>query len=200
MEPYHKRWIKEALDGLMGVEISEDYADHVVLLNLIDPTKFSFFETIEKLSLTSRAVLADAIDALKTGETSLAQDAYDRGSESAKLYKLLMRLIFQAAKNRKLSVEMNLPDISHVIVMTIATRELGRIAYYAMWTARHVAELTEKPDRAIIAIIQKMAKITIDMQSLAFKALLSRDLVSAKTVFEKMPQVRDLYEGATLFP
>ena len=31
--------------------------------------------------------------------------------------------------------------------MTIATRELGRIAYYAMWVGQHVAALTQRPDR-----------------------------------------------------
>ena len=33
----------------MGVEVSEDYADHVDLINLIDPAKFSLLDTIESV-------------------------------------------------------------------------------------------------------------------------------------------------------
>ncbi len=200
MQPHHKQWIREALDGLMGVEISEDYADHVVLLNLIDPTKFSFLEAIQKFSATSLAVLADAMKALEKGDTALAQDANYRGGESVKFYRLMMRLTFQAARNRKLREAMHLRDVSDVIVMAIATRELGRIAYYAMWIARHVAELTERPDKNLISMIQKMASITADIQTLALKALLSRDLASANSVFEKMPRVRELYESGYRLP
>lgn len=200
MQPYHKQWIKEALDGIMGVEISEEYADHVVLVNLIDPAKFSLLETLEKLSSTSHAVLNDAIKALEKGDANLAKDAHHRGTESARLYRFLMRLAFQAARNRKLRVEMKLPDVSNVIVMTIATRELGRIAYYAMWIGQHVEEITEKPERGLISIIQRMTSITGDMQALALRALLARDLVAANSVFQKMPEVRQLYRSGFALP
>jgi phosphate uptake regulator len=41
MQPHHKEMIRQTLEGIMGVEVSEDYADHVDLINLIDPAKFS---------------------------------------------------------------------------------------------------------------------------------------------------------------
>ncbi len=200
MQPRHKQMIRQTLEGIMGVEVSEDYADHVDLINLIDPAKFSLLDTIEKFSATSAAVLNDAVTALDGGDTSLAQDAYLRGSQSTKVYRLMMRLAFQAAKSRKLRDEMELSDISQVIVMTIATRELGRIAYYSMWVAQHVAALTQRPDRNFVSIVQRMSKTTADMQGLALKALLSKDIVSANSVFQKMPQVRQLYESGYKLP
>ena len=200
MQPHHKQWVREALEGLMGVEVSEDYANHVVLLNLIDPTKFKLRESLEKLSGAALAVLRDAILALEKSDNTLARDAYYRGNESARLYRLIMRLAFQAATNRKLREEMAIPDISTVIVMTIATRELGRIAYYAMWIGQHVAELTVKPEQNFISLIQRMTRVTADMQVQALKALLSRDLVSANSVFQKMPQVRQLYQSGFTLP
>src|SRR5579863_3423637 len=200
MQPRHKEMIRQTLEGIMGVEVSEDYADHVDLINLIDPAKFSLLDTIERFSATSTAVLSDAVTALDLGDASLAQDAYSRGSESTKVYRLMMRLAFQAAKSRKLREEMKLSDISQVIVMTIAARELGRIAYYAMWVGQHVAALTQRPDRNFISIVQRMSKTTQDMQALALRALLSKDIVSANSVFQKMPQVRQLYESGYKLP
>ena len=146
------------------------------------------------------AVLGDATKALEKGDTSLAKDANLRGAEAAKLYSLMMRLAFQAARNRKLRERMNIPDVSTVIVMTIATRELGRIAYYAMWIAKHVMELTEKPEPALVSIVRRMTDVTVEMQALAMKALLSRDIVAADSVFRKMPLVRELYESGFTLP
>jgi len=200
MQPHHKEWIRETLDGLMGVEITEDYADHVSLLNLIDPTKFSPMSTIEQFSSASLAVLEDATKALEEGDASLAKDANIRGAEGVKLYNLVMRLAFQAARNRKLRERMNISDVSSVIVMAIATRELGRIAYYATWIAQHVMELTARPDPALVSVIRRMTDVTVEMQRLAMKALLSRDIGAADAVFRKMPQVRQLYESGYRLP
>lgn len=200
MQPHHKQMIRQTLEGIMGVEVSEDYADHVELINLIDPAKFNLLDTLPRFSATSAAVLRDAVAALDRGDASLAQDAHSRGAESVKLYRLMMRLAFQAAKSRKLREEMKLSDISQVIVMTIATRELGRMAYYSMWIGQHVAALTQRPDRNFVSIVQRMSRITADMQELALKALLSKDIVSANSVFQKMPQVRQLYESGYKLP
>ena len=113
----------------------------------------------------------------------------------------MMRLAFQAAKSRKLREEMKLSDISQVMVMTIATRELGRIAYYAMWVGQHVAAPRRRgPTENFVSIVQRMAKTTAEMQALALKALLSKDIVSANSVFQKMPEVRQLYESGYKLP
>ena len=37
IDPDQKRWIRKAADGLIGVEITEDFADRVVLQNFADP-------------------------------------------------------------------------------------------------------------------------------------------------------------------
>jgi phosphate uptake regulator len=200
MQPRHKQMIKQALEGMMGVEVSEDYADHVELINLIDPAKFNLHDNIQKFSATSAAVLRDAVTALETGDMSLAQDAHSRGSESVKLYRLMMRLAFQAARSKKLREEMKLADISEVMVMTVATRELGRMAYYAMWIGQHVSDLRRKPGDDYISIVQRMANATAEMQSLAVRALISKDIMSANSVFQKMAIVRQLYESGYTLP
>ena len=200
MQAYHKEWIREVLDGLMGVEITEDYADHISLLNLIDPWKFSLPEMVERFSAASLAVLVDAAKALEAGDSNLAKDADLRGAEGAKLYSFMMRLAFEAARNRKLREHMNIPDVNSVIVLAIATRELGRIAYYSMWTARHVKELTARPEPALVSIIRRMTDITEEMLTLSVKALMSKDIAAADSVFRKMPQVRQLYEDGYTLP
>lgn len=196
INPDQKRWIRQAVEGLIGVEIAEDYAGRVVLQNLIDPSKFQINKLLEKFSTTSSAVFQDAINALIQNDLTLAQDAYERGEQSTKIYRLLMRQALQASRSRKIRVEMELQDISNVVVKIIATRELGRMAYYAMRIAQHVSEVDKKLESQLTATIQKMAKMTVEMQEQSLKALLTRDLNLASTIIDRMINVRKLYESA----
>lgn len=196
INPDQKRWIRQAVDGLIGVEIEEDYANRVILQNLVDPSKFNIDKLLEKFSTTSSAVFHDAINALIQNDLTLAQDAYERGEQSTKLYRLLMRQALHAARSRKMRDEMNMPDVSNVVVKIIATREIGRMAYYAMRIAQHVSEIEKKLDEQVIGIIQKMAKITTEMQEQSLKALLNRDMDLASTIIDKMASVRKQYEAA----
>jgi AbrB family looped-hinge helix DNA binding protein len=197
ISPDHKRWIRQAVDGLIGVEISEDYANRIILQNLIDPSKFDLDTLLEKFALTSRAVFEDAIKALIEVDVSLAQDAYERGDQSTKLYRLLMRLALQAIKSRSIREQMKIKDAPSVVVRIIAVRELGRMAYYAMRIAQHVGEIEKKLDEQIVTIIQKMTRVSTEMQKDALDALLKKDLPTASAIIDRMVQVRRLYESAS---
>ena len=194
--PDQKRWIRHAVEGLIGVEIAEDYANKVVLQNLVEPSRFEVDKLLERFSATSEAVFQDAIKAFIESDLTLAQDAFERGEESTKLYRLLMRLVLLAAKNRKVRNEMKLGDFSTVATKIIAIRELGRIAYYAMRIAQHVGEIDKKLDEGVVSLIQKMTRITLEMQKDASTALLNKDLDLASSVIDRMAQIRKLFEGA----
>jgi AbrB family looped-hinge helix DNA binding protein len=194
--PDQKRWIRKAADGLIGVEITEDFADRVVLQNLADPARFELDELLQRFAETSKAVFQDAIRALVAADLSLAQDAYERGEQSIKVYRLLMRLALQAAKSKNVREQMKLEDIASVIIKIIAIRELGRMAYYSMRIAQHVAEIGRKLDDQLIQIIQKLTKISVEMQDQSLTALMKKDLVTASSLVDRMVQVRKLYEAA----
>ena len=158
IDPDQKRWIRKAADGLIGVEITEDFADRVVLQNFADPARFELNVMLERFAETSKAVFQDAIRALALPDLSLAQDAYERGEQSIKVYRFLMRLALQAAKSKNIREQMKLHDISSVIIKIITIRELGRMAYYSMRIAQHVAEIDKKLDDQIVPIIQKLPR------------------------------------------
>ena len=196
--PEQKRWIREAVENLVGVEIAEEYADKVVLQNLVDPLKFDLDRSMGKFSATSLAVLSDAIKALATQDKMLAQDAYERGYQSTRLYRLLMRLAIQVVRSRKLRDEMKVHDMEELVGRVMAIKELGRIADYAMRVAQHVREVEKRPDPVTMAMIEKMAKETSQMQERAFEAFMEKDLGLASSVIDSMDGVRKLYEAVYL--
>jgi phosphate uptake regulator len=193
--PEQKRWIRQVVENLIGVEIAEEYADKVILQNLVDPRMFDLDKTMKKFCDSSLAVLADGMIGLEKGDKALAQDAYERGYDSTKLYRLLMRLAFQVLRNRKLRDEMKTYGIDDVVVRVMAIKDLGRMAYYSYRVAQHVAELEEKIDHGAISVARKMARATSDMQERAFEAFMKKDIGLASSVIGSMDEVRKHYES-----
>ena len=190
-----KRWIKESIAGLVGTEIGEEFADKVVLLNLVDPLKFPIDTVLQRFSEVAKAIFVDAIDGVVHGDFDLARDAYERGKESARFYRLLMRQIIQCARNRQIAHQMGIKDIGEVIIRATCTRELSRLAYYAMRIAQHVIVL-EKADvrRDLIETIEKMSTIAGQMHDKAMNAFLKMDINLAGESMEKMDSERTLFE------
>jgi AbrB family looped-hinge helix DNA binding protein len=198
MHPDQKRWVRQAVDGLVGVEITEDYADKVVLQNLIDPSKFEIQKLLERFSNITKAVFQDSIKALLSKDIILAEDAFDRGAESTKLYRLLMRLALQSVKLRRLREDMKQIDVTDAVIDVIAIRELGRMAYYAMRIAQHAGEIQRDLDEELSSVIQRMARATADMAEQSFASFVNKDLAQASSIIDKMSHVRKLYDGAQL--
>jgi phosphate uptake regulator len=197
MRTEQKKWIRNAVEGLVGVEISEDYSDRVVLQNLIDPSKFEIDKVLLRFSAVSAAIYRDALRALTSGNFDLAADAFERGEESQKLYRLLMRQAIMAARSRSVREGMGLEDIGEVIVRALAVRELGRLSYYAMRIAQHVEELTgSKIPTDIMFDLTQIERLCFEMQSQAVEALLKKDLLTSAKVIDMMENVRQIHNHA----
>ncbi len=192
--PEQKHWIRETVDNLVGVEVAEEYSDRVVLQNLVDPRMFDLDKTMKKFGDSSLAVLGDAIVGLKKRDMVLAQDAYERGHQSTKLYRLLMRLVLQILRNRKLRDELKAYDVDGLLARMLAVKDLGRIAYYAYRVAQHVTEVEAMPDSTVMSALEKMYSTTAHMQEGAFDAFMRKDLELASSVIDKMDEVRATYE------
>ncbi|MCS6783947.1 MAG: phosphate uptake regulator PhoU [Candidatus Caldarchaeum sp.] len=195
MTPTQKKMVREAVENLIGVEIVEDYADRVVLQSLVDPSKFEIDALLERFTSFSRAVMRDAAKALRFDDKTLARDAYERGVELTRQYRLMMRICFQALRSSAVRESIKAGDISSLVVRIVAVRELGRVAYYCMRMAERVEE-TEKVGEELAETINEMTRVVDEMLDDALKALLKHDLGLASTVIDKMETVRNLYTKA----
>jgi phosphate uptake regulator len=191
--PEQKRWIRETMDNLVGVEVSEEYLDRVVLQNLVDPRVFDLDDTMKKFSDLSLAVLGDALVGLRKRDKVLAQDAYERGRQSTRLYRLLLRISLQLLKSRKLRDEMKAYDVDGLVVRAMAVKDLGRSAYYAYRVAQHVTEVENRLMPGTVSEVEEMGKTTAWMQRKAFESLMKKDIELASLVIDEMDAVRKAY-------
>lgn len=192
--PEQKRWIREVVDNLVGVEVAEEFSDRVVLQNLVDPRMFDLDKTMKKFSESSMAVLRDAISGLSADDKILSQDAYQRGYQSTKLYRLLMRLALQFLRNRKLRDEAKVYSVDDVVMRMMAIKELGRIAYYSYRTAQHATEMEGRVAASTMRMLKRMEVATVSMQEQAMEAFLKRDVTIATAVIDRMDEVRTSYQ------
>ncbi len=193
----HRKWIREALDAVIGSEIAEEFSDRVVLQNLIDPLKFPLDAVVNRFSDVAMAVYTDAVKALNLRDKDLALDAYERGADSAKLYRLLMRQVIQCSRSPELAGRMELEEPGEVIVMALTVRELSRIAYYAMRIAEHVSEIAEQEiEPVILKSISEMHRIAMRMHKDAMTALKEKNLQLAGRVIDSMEQLREVFDNS----
>ncbi|MCS7129424.1 MAG: hypothetical protein NZ919_02140, partial [Candidatus Caldarchaeum sp.] len=171
------------------------YADRIVLQSLVDPSKFEVDLLLDRFTNLSRAVLRDAVNALHAGDKTLAHDAYERGAELTRLYRLMMRICFQALRSSAVRETVKVKDTQSLAVRIIAVRELGRVAYYCMKIAERVEEL-ERSEGEVAALIKEMAEKTDKMLDDSLKALIKHDLLLASSVIDSMDDVRTLYAKA----
>ena len=191
-----KRWIRETADNLVGVEVSEEYSDRMVLQNIVNPRLFDLDTSMRNFNDSSLAVRTDAIAGLKRGDVVLAQDAFERGRQSTKLYKLLMRLALRILRDRKLRDELKVYDVDGLVSRILAIKDLGRSAYYSYRVAQHVTEVG-RPDSGTIAVAERMARTTVGMQEDAFEAFMKKDVDLAGAVIDRMDEIRKAHEEIT---
>jgi phosphate uptake regulator len=196
MKLNQKKSVRIATEGLMGVEIIEDYSDRVVLQTLVDPSKFEVDMLLTRFSTICRAILEDAVKSLMDGDRALASDAYERGLESIRLYRLVMRICFQALRNVRVREAVKISDLTILVVRIIAVRELGRIAYYSMKVAERVAEMSFDIPGEIVKAVSEMAGIVLEMQEKSLRALQEHNPSLASEVIDRMGEVREKYAQA----
>ena len=63
-----RRVIRDATQGLVGLEVIEETADHVVLQDLLDSSELSVHNAITRMRLVALTMLADAVEALITDD------------------------------------------------------------------------------------------------------------------------------------
>lgn len=196
IRPEKKKEIKSILPGLVGTEIAEEFADSIILQTIVDPAKFTHEALIKRYSVLASSVLKDAIRSLRENNMVLAQDAYERGSESAKLYRLMLRQLMLAIRNRVITKEIGIDDVGELLVRAVLGRDISRLVYHATRLARQVVELKgRKIDANIIATLAKMSEVAVDMQEKVIQSFITKEINLILQVFEKMELVREMDEA-----
>jgi phosphate uptake regulator len=171
--PGQRRIIRDATQGLVGLEVIEETGDRVVLQDLLDSSELSVHNAITRMRLVSLTMLEDAIEALVTDDDELAHDVRERDDDVDRLWYMVSRVFRTVLRNPTAATEIGFPRDT-VFDFQSAARQLERIADHATKIADLALEVEAIPDSAGDPLRELQAEAS-EVPETAMDALLAED-------------------------
>jgi len=168
-----RRTIREATQGLVGLEVIEETGDRVVLQDLLDSSELSVHNAITRMRLVSLTMLADAVTALVEDDDELAHDVIERDDDVDRLYYMVSRVFRTVLRNPAAATEIGFPRET-VFDYQSAARQLERIADHATKIAGISLEVGAVDDR-VEAGLRDLQSAAESVPETAMDALLTDD-------------------------
>jgi phosphate uptake regulator len=168
-----RRIIREATQGLVGLEVIEETSERVVLRDLLDSSELSVHNAITRMRLVSLTMLEDAVEALIDDDDDLAQDVMERDDDVDRLWYMVSRVFRTVLRNPTAATEIGFPRDTCFDFQSSA-RQLERIADHATKIAELALELEEVPDSAV-GPLRALREEAATVPELAMDALLTDD-------------------------
>jgi len=137
-----RRIIRDATQGLVGLEVIEETSDRVVLQDLLDSSELSVHNAITRMRLVALTMLSDAVEALIEDDDDLAQDVIQRDDDVDRLWYMVSRVFRTVLRNPTAANEIGFPRET-VFDYQSAARQLERIADHATKIADLSMEIGE---------------------------------------------------------
>ncbi|MEF8840526.1 MAG: PhoU domain-containing protein [Haloarculaceae archaeon] len=172
-----RRTIREAAQGLVGLEVIGETSERVRLQDLLDSSELSLHSAITRMSLVSTTMLGDAVTALVEDDDDLATDVVQRDDDVDRLWAMVSRVFRSVLRDPGAAAEIG-QSRETCFDYHSSARQLERIADHSAKIAHHSLELERVPDDAAEALrdLQAVAEEVIDM---AMDALLEEDTEKA---------------------
>ncbi len=168
-----RRAIRDAVQGLVGVEVLEETSERVVLQDLLDSSELSIENAVTRMRLISQSMLEDAVTALVENDDDLARDVIERDDDVDRLYFVVSRIFRATLRSPRAAKELGLPR-EVCFDYHSSARQLERIADHAAKIAHLALELGDVPD-GVTDGLQTVHDDSADVINKAMDALFMED-------------------------
>ena len=168
-----RRVIRDATQGLVGLEVIEETADRVVLQDLLDSSELSVHNAITRMRLVALTMLDDAVEAFIEDDDELANDVIERDDDVDRLWYLVSRVFRTVLRNPTAANEIGFPRET-VFDYHSSARQLERIADHATKIANLALEADEITGETA-DLLRKLREEAVTVPETAMDALLEDD-------------------------
>ncbi len=147
MNAGQRRTVRDATQGLVGLEVIEEMAGEVVLQDLLDSSELSIENAVTRMQLVALTMLDDAVEALLTDDSELANDVVERDDDVDRLWFMTSRVFRTVLRNPTSANEIGFPRET-IYDLQSSARQLERIADHATKIAELSLEVGEVPGPA----------------------------------------------------
>ncbi|MES3518412.1 MAG: phosphate uptake regulator PhoU [Natronomonas sp.] len=146
-----RRTIREATQGLVGLEVIGETSSVVRLQDLLDSSELSVHNAVTRMQLVATTMLADAVTALLENNDDLAADVIQRDDDVDRLWSMVSRVFRSVLRDPAAAASVGL-DRETCFDYHSSARQLERIADHAAKIATHAELLDTQPETAADAI------------------------------------------------
>jgi phosphate uptake regulator len=168
-----RRTIRDATQGLVGLEVIGETSERVRLQDLLDSSELSMHNAITRMQLVSTTMLADAVTALVENDDELAADVVQRDDDVDRLWSMVSRVFRSVLRDPSTAVEIGL-DRETSFDYHSSARQLERVGDHAAKIATHAQTLDAPPSEAAEAI-QALHDEATEVIEMGMDALLEDD-------------------------
>jgi len=168
-----RRTVREATQGLVGLEVIEETSDRVVLQDLLDSSELSVHNAITRMRLVSMTMLSDAVTALVENDDELSHDVIERDDDVDRLWYMVSRVFRTVLRNPAAASEIGFPRET-VFDYQSSARQLERIADHATKIAGIGLDIGDIDDD-VVAGLRELQDAAETVPETAMDALLSDD-------------------------
>lgn len=190
-----RKVIRDSINDLIGVEISEERHNQTILRVLVEPEKFPLRELVKRVYSLASSMHEDAIESLRDMDMDLANDVIYRGTGANRLYRLVIRQLSYTIERGHVPQPPCVHNIRDCVIMALMARDLNRMVYYAKEIATQVIFLKSKSiDEDLKEMIYKISDYVLDVQKRSMRAYFSNDFALANEIIDMLPEMKKIHE------
>jgi phosphate uptake regulator len=192
--PFVRHVARDFCRMVIGPEIMEETRNALVLQDLSDPSELSAEKGLRRMYLTVRAMLEDAVAALRTQDDTLAKDVSQRDQDVDRLYWLVAKQYHLSHAGPPSELEEKGKVGIHNL--RLVAKLLERIGDHAERIARSLPVLAVKGlDPRILKEIEAARDSAISILDKSFNALFAEDIDGANAALDALGSHEKKIEG-----
>ncbi|MFB6301505.1 MAG: PhoU domain-containing protein [Haloferacaceae archaeon] len=173
-----RRTIREATQGLVGLEVLEETRDRIVIRDLLDSSELSIHDAVTRMRLIAVSMLEDAVAALADGDVDMARDVIQRDDDVDRLWLVVSRIFRATLRTPKAAEELGVPREICFDYQSSA-RQLERIADHATKIAHLVQQFDEPVPDEVLEALDALHQDAVEVIDGAMEALFVEDSAEA---------------------
>ncbi|MFP8952211.1 PhoU domain-containing protein [Natrialbaceae archaeon A-arb3/5] len=147
-----RRAIRNAIQGLIGVEVVEEGSDRVVVQDLLDSSELSIVNAVTRMRLIATSMLEDAVTALVDNDDDIAHDVIERDDDVDRLWLVVSRIFRATLRSPRAAEELGVPR-EDCFDYHSSARQLERIADHSVKISQLALKLDDVPENVAEALL-----------------------------------------------
>lgn len=180
--------------GRLYMRVMEADAKGVYIQSLMDESKASLEQAIQRMHLISRSMCEGAFTALKNNDVPLAKSSYSLDDDVDHFAFLIMRILRNAAQNPQLANELHIDPVDCMDHQTLVTR-MEHASDYAAEITKHIIMLNGAkqtiPDDVLALMISAGTEVA-ELYVKAVQAFFTKDVNAAVGIMKHRQKLEKL--------